>query len=50
MECANVRSVSPFMQTSVGWLLRELSKYDPQAVRDFVLEYEPVSLSRAAGV
>ena len=37
---ANVRDDERSMQTSVGWLLRELSKRDPQAVRDFVIEHE----------
>ena len=44
---ANVRDNERFMQTSAGWLLRELSKRDPQAVRDFVLEHEGL-LSREA--
>jgi 3-methyladenine DNA glycosylase AlkD len=42
---ANVRDGERFMQTSVGWLLRELSKSDPSAVQEFVREHEPL-LSR----
>ena len=44
---ANVRDEERFMQTSVGWLLRELSKNDPQSVRDFVRKHESF-LSREA--
>lgn len=29
-----------FLQTSVGWVLRELSKTQPQVVRDFLNEHE----------
>ncbi len=44
---ANARDDERFMQTSVGWLLRELSKHRPQAVRNFVSEHEGL-LSREA--
>jgi 3-methyladenine DNA glycosylase AlkD len=44
---ANVRDDERFMQTSVGWLLRELSKTDPSAVQEFVREHERL-LSREA--
>lgn len=44
---ANVRDPEMFMQRSVGWLLRELSKADPDTVRAFVAEHEAL-LSREA--
>lgn len=44
---ANARDDERFMQTSVGWLLRELSKHEPQTVRGFVSEHEGL-LSREA--
>jgi 3-methyladenine DNA glycosylase AlkD len=38
--CAvNVRDVERFSQTSVGWVLRELSRADPNAVAAFVEEH-----------
>jgi 3-methyladenine DNA glycosylase AlkD len=37
---ATARDDARFMQTGVGWLLRELSKADPRRVRDFVAEHE----------
>ena len=43
----NVRDAERFSQTGVGWLLRELSKAEPDAVRAFVAEHEE-SLSREA--
>ena len=36
---ANVRSDERFLQTSVGWLLRELSKAEPEAVTAFAAEH-----------
>lgn len=36
---ANVRDPARFMQTSVGWVLRELSKARPDAVRSFLGEH-----------
>ena len=36
----NVRDSRRFAQTSVGWVLRELSKAEPDAVREFVAEHE----------
>ena len=35
----NVQDPARFSQTSVGWLLREFSKADPQSVSDFVDRY-----------
>ncbi len=36
---ANVADPARFSQTSVGWLLRELSKADPGRVQEFVDEH-----------
>jgi len=44
---ANVRDKERFMQTGVGWLLRELSKADPPMVQEFVREHDSL-LSREA--
>ena len=44
---ANVRDPARFSQTGVGWLLRELSKAEPAAVRAFVADHEG-DLSREA--
>lgn len=44
---ANAESPERFLQTSVGWLLRELSRADPQIVRTFV-EGHKEQLSREA--
>jgi 3-methyladenine DNA glycosylase AlkD len=44
---ANAGDDERFMQTSVGWLLRELSKRAPQTVRDFVREHEDLLSSEA---
>jgi 3-methyladenine DNA glycosylase AlkD len=44
---ANVRDEARFMQTSVGWLLRELSKTNPSIVQEFVREHDSL-LSREA--
>jgi len=44
---ANVRDGARFMQTSVGWLLRELSKSNPSIVLGFVREHDSL-LSREA--
>ena len=44
---ANVRDSERFLQTSVGWLLRELSKAEPRAVERFVAEHAEL-MSREA--
>ncbi len=44
---ANVRDEERYAQTSVGWLLREISKTDPSAVQGFVRDHESL-LSREA--
>jgi 3-methyladenine DNA glycosylase AlkD len=43
----NVRSPERFMQTSVGWLVREMGKAEPQAAVDFAEAHRP-ELSREA--
>lgn len=44
---ANVADPARFSQTSVGWLLRELSRAEPDRVRAFLDEHEG-SMSREA--
>ena len=40
----SVRDRERFSQTSVGWVLRELSHADPEAVKSFVGNYgEPMT-------
>jgi 3-methyladenine DNA glycosylase AlkD len=43
----NVRSPERFMQTSVGWLVREMGKAEPEAALDFALAHR-AELSREA--
>lgn len=43
----NVRSPERFMQTSVGWLVREMGKAEPEAALDFAQAHRP-ELSREA--
>ena len=46
--CAsNLQDAARFSQTSVGWLLRELSKAEPTRVREFLDRYHPL-MSREA--
>ena len=44
---ANLRDPARFAQTGVGWLLRELSKAEPEQVGDFVAAHEE-TMSREA--
>lgn len=39
-----------FIQKAIGWALREYSKTNPQAVRQFIGEHELKPLSRREGL